>query len=467
MIVPMRALIHAAIAVLPLFAQPPDHYPRVRELALEAEKAAAGKLRSKDGGDPHSRIGDILARAGYTEDAERLYRKSPFWKSTLPVELIRAWGVYGQRERAEKTIETTPIPVTKAMYLASYADLLWRMGEPEAARKRYEEARTIAKGVADPAKRKSLLATIEQGLQFVSDRPPSIVSAEPKPSPRIAQRESPFPAFPITPGGLRDVDQALRRDVSDANGELLKRLYERAIAGDRAGVEQLLEKATTPFQRAFGFASLEHVFIQLSRPEEAEKYANRIPEDDSESTLAKAEALSAAADAWLLAGQRSKARAAFDSAKRIALTATDSPFSQIAVLVAAAASERRAGWEEESTATLQRALAIVGGLSPEPTPPAGQSSARKRGVHYREDALELILDAAVAARNREMVESAAKVWPRSGGGAGSAIAQAWLDAGETDLAITAARGIENVDARVSSLLLLALRLLGDAGAPTF
>ena len=106
-----------------------------------------------------------------------------------------------------------------------------------------------------------MLATIDQGLQFVSDPPPNLISATPHPRPRPNVQDSPIPPFPITPDGFQDASPQETTARSSLNGELMKRLYERAAAGDRAGIEHITENAATPFQKALGIASLEHILI--------------------------------------------------------------------------------------------------------------------------------------------------------------------------------------------------------------
>ena len=103
--------------------------------------------------------------------------------SGLPY-IWRGWVVYGHQERAERLIESATSAEKKATFLASFADLLWRMGQPEQAGARYDVAPTIALRIIDPAQRKPVLATIDQGLQFVSDPPPNLISATPHPRPR-------------------------------------------------------------------------------------------------------------------------------------------------------------------------------------------------------------------------------------------------------------------------------------------
>ncbi len=146
----MKPLALALFTAFSLRAQTPGLYPQVRALVLEAEAASANMLLLKDRGNPHTWAGDILAHAGYLEDAERAYAKSPGPSADPPYILWRAWVVYGRRERAEKLLESATSAEKKAGYFASFADLLWRTGEARQARARYEAARAIAVKIVDP-----------------------------------------------------------------------------------------------------------------------------------------------------------------------------------------------------------------------------------------------------------------------------------------------------------------------------
>src|SRR5271165_1129033 len=186
----MWSMISALFIATVAYGETPDLYPQVRALVLEAEAASANMPLLKDHSNPHTWAGDILAHAGYLEDAERAYAKSPGPAQGPPYILWQAWVVYGHRERAERLLESTTKADVKARFFASFADLLWRLGEPEQARARYEAARAIAVKVVDPARRKQLLAAIDQGLQFVSDPPPNLISAIPHPTRRLRSQDS-------------------------------------------------------------------------------------------------------------------------------------------------------------------------------------------------------------------------------------------------------------------------------------
>jgi hypothetical protein len=463
----MRSLPVLLFSGFSLCAQTPDLYPQVRSLVLEAEALSTNMRLLKDRSNPHTWAGDILAHAGYLEDAERAYAKSPGPNGDPPYILWRAWVVYGHRERAEKLLEGTTNPEKRAAYGAAFADLLWRMGQPAQARQQYEAARVVAAKIVDPAKRKQSLASIDQGLKFVSDPPPNLISANPSPSPRGNVQDSPIPPFPITAGGFQDPDPKTA-DRAAADAELIKQLYDRAAAGDRASVERMIENATTPFRKALAIASIEHVFIQLGRPEEAEQYAKSIPETDSSSSLAKAEALSAAGTAWVRALNDDRARTDFNSAKSIASSVPDLPLGRVSVLVSIATAQIRGRMIEDGEATFRQSIELAQKFPDRPATPQGvRRPPTPPGIHYKDEAFEKIVHAAIQVRSVKIAHDAVKIWSMSGDNAESALVDAWLAAGRTDEAIDAARRIKDPERRVSELLSLARSLLDDAGAPIF
>jgi len=421
----------------------------------------------KDRSNPHTWAGDILAHAGYLEDAERAYAKSPGSDGDPPFILWRAWVVYGHRERAEKLLESTINPEKRSARFAAFADLLWRMGQPAQARPQYEAARTAAAKIVDPTKRKQAIATIDQGLKFVSDPPPEIISATPSARSRVNAQDSPIPPFPITAGGFQDTDPKTA-DRATADAELIKQLYDRAVAGDRASVERMIENATTPFKKALAIASLEHVFIQLGRPEQAEQYAKSIPETDSSSSLAKAEALSAAGAAWVRVLNDDRARADFNVARSVASSVPDLPLGRVSVLVSIATAQIQARMLEDGEGTFRRSIELAQSFPQRPvTPPGVRRPMTPPGVHYIDEAFEKIVHAAIQVRNVKIANDAVKIWSKSGDNADSSLVDAWLAAGQTNEAIDAARRIEDPERRVSELLSLARNLLYDAGAPIF
>ncbi len=464
----MKWLVLVLATALSLHAQPHDLYPQVRALVLEAEAASANMRFFKDHGDPHAWAGDVLAHAGYLDDAERAYAKSSSHLSDPPDILWRAWVLYGDRERVQKLIESATSAERKATYLASFAEMLWRMGQSEQARAQFDVARTIGLKIVDPARRKQLLAAIDRGLQFVSDSPPNLISPTPHPRVRPGVQDSPIPPFPITADGFQDVGPEETTARSRANGELMKRLYERAAAGDRAGIEHITESAATPFQKALGIASLEHILIQQHEPELAEQYAKRIPETDSPSSLAKAEALSAAAEAWLRMFNKERARTDFDSAKQIVFAVPNLPLGKISVLASVAAAQFRGQLMDDSNASFQSAIELTQKLPLRPRYAFGvPRPPTPLGVHYKDEAFGKILRASIHVRDVQMANNAAEIWSKTGDNVGSGVVDAWRVEGRTKEAIDAARRIEDPDLRIGELLGIAGDLLNEAGAPVF
>jgi len=265
-----------------------------------------------------------------------------------------------------------------------------------------------------------------------------------------------------------DVDPKEKGARTNADGELMKQLYDRAAAGDRAGIERITESASTPFQKALGIASLEHVFIQLRQPEQAEQYAKQIPETDSSSSLAKAEALSAAGSAWLRAINDDRARGDFNSAKSIVAFVPDLPLGKISVLVSIGAEQFKARMIEDSDTTFRSAIELAQKLPTRPViPPGVRRPQTPLGVHYKDEAFAKIVRAAIHVRNDEIANDASKIWSSTGDNVDSALVDAWFADGRTDEAIAVAQRIEDPERRVSELLILARNLLNEAGAPIF
>ncbi len=104
----------------------------------EAETASANiKVSETIGSNPRTSIGALYAHAGYLDDAERAFARSPSSVPGPPYPLWRGWVVYGRLDRAEKSIDAVIDPEAKARFLLSLADLLWRTGQADEARLRF------------------------------------------------------------------------------------------------------------------------------------------------------------------------------------------------------------------------------------------------------------------------------------------------------------------------------------------
>ena len=105
--------------------------------------------------------------------------------------------------------------------LLGFADLLWRMGEAEGARTQYDAARSGASGIADPALRKRVLASIDQGLQVVSDLPPIRISATP--DPRVKSRLPELIAGAESRNGMKEEGKTTFQDAIALSQKLATR----------------------------------------------------------------------------------------------------------------------------------------------------------------------------------------------------------------------------------------------------
>jgi len=178
--------------------------------------------------------------------------------------------------------------------------------------------------------------------------------------------------------------------------------------------------------------------------------------------------LSGSEHEWLRAKNDERARADFTLARDNVISVPGLSFGKISVLVSIAEAQSKNGMIEQGQQTFQSAIELalrlpsrprfVQGLRRPPTP---------AGAHYKDEAFDKILNAAIHVRNVQILNAAAAAWKKSGDNVGSAVVDAWLAHGGTNEAIAAARGIEDADARVSALLSLARNLLDDAGAPVF
>lgn len=451
------------LAGLQLDGQNRDLYPQVHALLLEAETASANIEFLDDRSNPHTSIGSLYAQAGYLEDAERVLARYPSSVPGVHPDLWRAWVVYGRLDRAEKSIDSVHDPELKARFVASLADLLWRMGKSDQARLKFVQAQQLAAKVPSPAHRKQLLSSIDLGLRFVSDPPPDLLIATPHPRPKFNPQDSPVPPFPITPDGF--TDPAARTTLrAGANADFVTQLYGRVAARDPDGLRLLTESASTPFQKALGLASLEHLMILNRKIQLAEEFAAAIPESDSSASLAKAEAFSAAAVARLREPNHEAALADFNIAIRVVQSVHDLPLAKVSVLSSIATSEFKGGLIEESNSTFHRAIALAEQFPQRPKQ-LGLARQPASATHYKDEAFEQILNAAIKHRDISVANDVTEIWRKAGDDVDGAVVEAWLDADNPEQAISAVRKIATSQARVKALLRIARTLLDRAGAP--
>jgi hypothetical protein len=463
-----RILTPVTLFLLPLYAQAPssDRYPEIRAIIREAEAASAGVRLLDDRSNPHSWAGTLYARAGYLEDSARAFGVDLASRSPYP--LWRAQVVYGDLAGAEKKLRANnPESEKQAGALSSLADLLWRMGKPAEARVRYEDALAIASKIANPEHRKRITDDIRRGLAFLSEEPPDLISPVPHPVRKFKPDDSAVPPFPITTGGFRDLDLKEVADRAAADARFMTDLYGRIAAGDREGIARVAAGAETPFRKALGFASLEHLMIQANQAEAAERFAEAIEDKDPDCALAKAEALSAAASAWLRRGETGRADRDFEAATALARSVGELPLGRVSVVVSIAAARFRGGMVASSAESFELAQALAEGMPLRPKPSAVPAAKPSRAIHYRDEAENLILLAAIRAHNLGAARKAADLWKADNSAADFVIVRARLNADQTGEALAFARKSSNPSNLIAQLLSIAQYMLDEAGAPNF
>jgi tetratricopeptide (TPR) repeat protein len=444
-------------------SQPTDRYPEIRAIIREAEVAAKNVPILPDKSRPVLWAGNLYARAGYLDDAERAYSKT----DVPPVTVFRARVVYGDLAGAEKYLRSLADPDRRATSTSSLADFLWRTGDTEGARAHYATARQIAARIADPQRRKQVEESIDRELGYTAEPPQNLISAEPHPVKTFDLRNSAIPLFPITTDGFRDLDPQEVSSRAAANAAFMQRLYEKVAAQDRDGLVNMTDSASTPFQRALGMASIEHLAIQANQPQAAEEFAKSMPEANADCGLAKAEALSAAGAAWLRSGDSERAGQDFDAAVMLVKSVKELPLGRVSVVVSIAAAEFKGGMVASSGETFRLASAFAREL------PAGAEVAHgvlvksRPGVHYRDEANEIVLRGAIRAHDVGLAQETAEHWETESGNSAVLIVKAWLNAEQPEEAVAFARKVDDTSQRITALLIIAQTLLDRAGAPSF
>jgi hypothetical protein len=311
------------------------------------------------------------------------------------------------------------------------------------------------------------MTAIDQGLQFVSDPPPDLVTTTPHPRPKFNVQQSPIPLFPITPDGFKDTDPTTNAARANVNADFIEKLYDRVAARDADGLRRLTESASTPFQKALGLASLEHLMILSGKSDLAEEFATAIPETESSSLLAKAEALSAAGAARLRDHGTDAAVSDFATATKIVQSVRDLPLGEVSVLVSIATAQFKGGLIEDGNVTFRTAIVLAQNLPQRPKPQPGLPRRTVLGTHYKDEGFKQILTAAIAQRDMPVINEVIGAWNKTGDDADGAAVEGWLDADLPTDAIAAAHKMENSQARVRALLEIARTLLDRAGAPVF
>ncbi len=457
----MRFVSLLTVAYVLSGAEQHDLYSQAHALIQEAETTSLHIPAFDDRSIPAEWAGHLYARGGYLEDAKRIFART----SSFPFALLKAYVLYGRLSQADELLTHVSDPYEKAQAELTTADIFWRTGQLEKASEYAKRAKQTASRIVNPTERSVLSRTAGEELEYMAGPAPSALSPLPTPRATRAPEQSPFPEFPITADGLADLSPAQREERTRSNGVLLEELYQAMKNRDRRGVEQIKQKANSPFQMTLVIAGIEHVLIQAHEPEEAEQIATTIPESDEECVLAKAEALSSAGAAWLRAGNSERANASFAAATKLAQSSNSSPIGEVVVLTSIGEAESHGGLAATAQETLRTAEEFAGRLPSEPpiSTARGQQSGGK--VHYRAEAYEHIFTTALRAHDLATARRTADVWSTEARSGPDTVAQAWLRAGNPDEAIALIRREKSGSSRAKSELWLAQRMLDQAGAP--
>jgi tetratricopeptide (TPR) repeat protein len=454
-----------ALASAQLVSSANDFYPEIRTLILEAEMASAGITALPDKSNPLSTAAALLARAGYLDDAVRVGARA----GVSPEDSAFAQTLYGDLPGALKAVAAMRDVERRTTRLTDIAHLLWRMGDRANASKVLDEAERIANLILNLEHRKFHLRVITQERAALSGEPPIPISALPHPeSPKAANLA--IPAFPVSVDGFRDEDPAGVTNRAKTNEEYLTRLYALVVAHDSEGLRRHTEQAATPFQKALGLASLEHLLIQVGAVEQAEQSARAIPDDNEDCSLAKAEALTATATAWGRKGDSERARENFDAALQAAASVggSDLAFGKAVVTASIAAAQAESGMVLLSNKTFETALKLVLQIKPRPKPINGVYPKNYFGGRFQDGGYNAIFGFALRAHNLGIARNALELWRALGvAGVHEDIMYAWLGAGRRDEAISYAHSLKEGTSRAQALLWLARTLLDEAGAPMF
>jgi hypothetical protein len=211
----------------------------MRDLILEAEKAASGVVAFPDKSRPDEWGARLLARSGYIDEAAVLWAKS----GGNQIYLIRVRTYYGELETARKEALSVSSPEKRSGLLVQIADVLWKMGQPERARPILDEARKTAEQIADPQSRARRLSGIKDAISSLADEPPVHM---PEKVSHATPAVSSVPPFPVNTDGYRFRDSKTVASDAEDNARYLTRLFELAVAGDRAGLVKLTSAPRAP-----------------------------------------------------------------------------------------------------------------------------------------------------------------------------------------------------------------------------
>lgn len=440
-----------------------DLHPEIRALVFESLDLSKSKYKFRDRNRfQQDQAAEILSRAGYIADAERILKQYFPEVTETPYYLWQAWVVFGHSQRVDAYLASLKNPNTKIGSLNAYASLLWRLGDKPKAKQTYLAAQALLPRVTDPTTRANQKTLLTQGLKFVDDDAPKPVSTRTIALPGRSPIPSLTNRFPISPNRATKQTPTDRESSTAFDEKTIQEIYSSLRKGNLQALDQIVASSQSPFQKALALASVQHTLNQLDLGDYSEACAQAIPSSDDDSKLAKAEALGSAATILIANGAKNRARALLISAVDLAASVPALLIPRLEILGILAMRQVSGGFEADARDTYTRAIEIGSSL---PFAPAIWNH-RKQSI-YREDAIWKLISTAVEYNYLALAEIVVESNPNSNHAAIDSFSSALFRFGFYERALATARSIPEPHHRSQKLLDLASSWLDEINAPNF
>jgi tetratricopeptide (TPR) repeat protein len=437
-----------------------DLHPEIRSLIFEALDLAKGTTFDTSRLPPQETAAELLARSGYTSDAEKLLKEYRPQATSPPYFLWLAWAAYGQSQKVEAYLSSTKDPNNKIDLLNAYANLLWRLGDKQKAKETYLAAQALLPRVTNLKKRINAKNDFTLGLKYVDDDAPSPVSIQTKglpgrgPIPSLASR------FPISPNALSSKIPIEREANAAFDEKTIQEIYASLRTGNLQALDQIVNSSKSPFQKALALASVQHILNQSNLGDSSEICAQAIPSSDVDSKLAKAEALGSAATILVANGAKNRARALMIAAVDLATSVPDLLMPRVEILAILAMRQASAGFETDARDTYTRAIEMGARL---PFAPALWN--QRKLSKYREDVISKLIFIAVEYNQLALADMVVESNAGTNHVALAELGSTLFHFGEYARALTVLRSIPDPRLRSQELFDVALSWLNLINAP--
>jgi hypothetical protein len=265
-----------------------SRHPQIRSLILEAFELSKSIRESDDRIRTQNHAASLLNRIGDTTDAEKIYYQVLPDSAEPPYDLWLAWVTYGKTDRFEQYLATRKDPNERVDILIAYARCVWRMRQKQKAKQTYLAAQALLPKVTIPSKRTIANNLITQGLKYIDDDAPRPLSIETNPLPNRAPVATLTNRFPITPNSTSQQTSLEREANIFFDEKLIRQLYSSLRAGKLEALDAIINSSHTPFQKALGIASVQHILNQYNLGDLSRLCAENIPTSTPDAKLAKA-----------------------------------------------------------------------------------------------------------------------------------------------------------------------------------